>query len=144
MGRKGSPETVGKIICIIVVDDFKPWREVACSLLRQRTGFTIVKEASTGLEAIKWAGNLKPDLVLLDVGLSDLNGIEVAERIRSVCPSVQILFFSEHSAPEVIAAALTVGQGYVLKSDCIDALIDATENVLCGKNYGCSSLTRKA
>jgi DNA-binding NarL/FixJ family response regulator len=133
---------LSKTIRILVVDDFKPWREVACSLLGQRSGFTVVKEASTGLEAIRWAEQLKPDLVLLDVGLPDLDGIKVAERIRFACPSVLILFFSEHSAPEVIAAALAVGQGYVLKSDSIDALVDAAENILQGKNYGCWSLTR--
>ena len=94
---------------ILVVDDFEPWRRFLRSFLQQRTAFQIICEASDGLEAVEKSRELQPDLILLDVGLPTLNGIEAAEQIRKVSPRSKVIFLSENTVPEVVREALLVG-----------------------------------
>lgn len=78
---------------VLVVDDFEPWRRFVCSTLeQQRKDVEIVGESSDGWEAIEQAEELHPDLIMLDVGLPTLNGIETARRLRRLSPCSKILF----------------------------------------------------
>jgi len=115
---------------VLVVDDFEPWRRFVCSTLeQQRKDVEIVGESSDGWEAIEQAEELHPDLIMLDVGLPTLNGIETARRLRRLSPCSKILFVSQESSPEVIEEALRTGaEGYVVKvraSDLLTAVDDA-------------------
>ena len=120
---------------ILVVDDFEGFRRFVNSALRRRTGFQVV-EASDGMAAVQKAEELKPDLILLDIGLPSLNGLEVALRIRELDPSARILFLSEESSADVIQEALGLGAaGYVHKSSAQRYLLPAIEAVLKGKQF---------
>jgi DNA-binding NarL/FixJ family response regulator len=106
-----------------VVDDYAPWRLFVSSALQKRPELEIVGEVSDGLEAVETAEELQPDLVLLDIGLPALNGIETARRLREVSPKSKILFVSQESSADVVHAALSTGaQGYVVKAGASDLL----------------------
>ena len=85
-------------IRILVVEDHEPFRRFVCSTLAKRPEMHIVAEATDGLEAVQKAEELQPDLILFDVGLPKLNGIEAARRIRTVSPESKILFVSQESS----------------------------------------------
>jgi|SRR5277367_5885329 len=121
---------------IILVDDFKPWRRFVSALLQENPDWEIVCEATDGLEAVQKAEEFQPDLILLDISLPKMNGIEAAESIRKIAPGTKILFVSENRDPEIAAAALDVGgQGYLVKSDGATKLLVAVEAVLHGKRF---------
>ena len=127
---------------IILVDDFKPWRRFVASLLRESPDWQVICEAADGLEAVQKAGELQPDLILLDISLPKLSGIEAATSIRKVAPGSKILFVSENRDSEIAAAALsTGGHGYVVKSDGASELLVAIETVLLGKRFVSSRFT---
>ena len=121
---------------ILVVDDFEPWRRFVSSTLRQHPEFEILYEASDGLDAVEKAEELGPDLILMDVGLPMLNGIEAARRILDRTPQSNILFLSENRSSDIATAALSTGaSGYVLKADAGSELLCAVEAVLQGKRF---------
>jgi DNA-binding NarL/FixJ family response regulator len=100
-----------------VVDDYEPFRRLARSTLRKRPALQIVGEASDGLAAVRQAEELKPDLILLDIGLPGLNGLRAAREIRKLSPDSKIIFVSQESSPDVVQEALSLGaQGYVSKT----------------------------
>lgn len=119
---------------ILVVDDFEPFRRFACSLLKQTRLFQVA-EASDGLEAVQNARELGPDLILLDIGLPQLDGIEVAKTVRALAPTIKILFCSQESSPGLVNEALQLGLGYVHKSDSARDLLPAIEAVLDGRRF---------
>jgi DNA-binding NarL/FixJ family response regulator len=120
----------------LVVDDFEAFRLFVCSALQQMSGFLVIDEASDGLEAVEKAEKLQPDLVVLDIGLPKLNGIEVAKRLRQLAPRASILFLSQEPSSDVIQEALRLGAlGYVHKSRAGSELLPAIEAVLGGKRY---------
>jgi DNA-binding NarL/FixJ family response regulator len=99
-----------------VVDDYEPFRRFVCSTLRKRPALQIVGETSDGLEAVQKAEELQPDLILLDIGLPTISGIEAARRIREVSPASKILFVSENRSADIAEEALSTGAGgYVVK-----------------------------
>jgi DNA-binding NarL/FixJ family response regulator len=101
----------------LLVDDFEQWRLAARAILEKAAGFRVISEASNGLEAVEKAATLIPDLVILDIGMPLLNGIEAARRIRQACPESRIVFLTENDDENVRCAALATGAiGYVLKS----------------------------
>jgi DNA-binding NarL/FixJ family response regulator len=119
-----------------LVDDFVPWRRFVIAELMENRNLRIVGVASDGLEAIQKAGELQPDLILLDVGLPKMNGIEAARRIRVVAPQSKILFLSQEIDVDVAQAALSEGgHGYVVKSDAGYELSAAVEAVMQGKKF---------
>jgi DNA-binding NarL/FixJ family response regulator len=127
---------LSSIIRILIADDFKHWRRQVQLLLRARSELQIIAETSDGLEAIREAEVLKPDLVLLDISLPKLNGIEAARRIRQRSPGSRIVFLSQNSDPEIVQAALSTGaEGYVYKSDAQSELLPALNAVLLGKPF---------
>ena len=126
-------------IRVLAVEDYKPWRDYICSLLQTKPEFRVVSDLADGLEAVQKAEELKPDLILLDIGLPALNGLEVAKRIRQVAPAAKIIFLTYNSDTDVVRAALSAGaQGYVLKTDAVRELFTAVETVL-GGDYFVSS-----
>ena len=118
-------------IGILVVEDYEPFRRFVCSTLGKRPELNIVGEASDGLEAVQKAEGLQPDLILFDIGLPSLNGIEVARRIRKISPKSKILFVSQESSADVVQKALSLGAlGYVVKAHAGSELLAAVEAVL--------------
>jgi DNA-binding NarL/FixJ family response regulator len=128
-------------IRVLVVDDYEPFRRVVCSRLESRPDFEVIGEASDGLEAVEKAQVLKPDLILLDIGLPSLNGIEAARRISSLIPATTILFVSQISDADVVQEALSNGAiGYVWKQDAGIDLLRGVESALRGTRFVSSGI----
>ena len=121
------------MIRVMVVEDFQPFRRFICSELERRPGLQIVYEASDGLEAVRKAEELRPDLILLDIGI---NGIEAARRIRGLVPESKIIFSTQESSAETIQEAMRLGAwGYVFKIHANVDLLVAIDAVLLGKRF---------
>jgi DNA-binding NarL/FixJ family response regulator len=128
-----------------VVDDYGPWRSFASRTLQEQPKLQVVGEASDGLEAIQKAQELRPDLILMDIGLPTVNGIEAARRILRYSPKTRILFASAQESPDIIEAALGTGAcGYVVKSKAATELLPAVEAVFQPKQFVTASLTASA
>jgi DNA-binding NarL/FixJ family response regulator len=128
-------------IRLLVVDDYEPWRRFLRLTLLAGEKFEVIGEIFDGLEAVQKTQELQPDLILLDIGLPNLNGIEVARRIREVSPKSKILFVSEIRDRDVAQEALRTGAGgYVVKSDAASDLLPAVEAILQGKQFVSFSL----
>jgi DNA-binding NarL/FixJ family response regulator len=128
-------------IRVLVVEDYEPWRRYVSAALQKQTELQVIGEVSDGLEAVQQAEELQPDLILLDIGLPTLNGIEAARRIRKVSPASRILFVSENRSADIAEEALSTGaSGYVVKSDARSELLPAVKAVLEGKRFISASL----
>lgn len=121
---------------ILVVDDYEPFRRVVCSILSKVPGWQVVGEVSDVLEAVQRAEELQPNLILLDISLPNLNGLEAANRIHRVAPISKIIFVTSENSSDVVHAALSNGaKGYVLKSDAGSELLPGLEIVLGGGHF---------
>jgi DNA-binding NarL/FixJ family response regulator len=135
-GGKSEMRNSSAVIRILVVDDFEPFRRFLCETLQARPELQVVGEASDGLQAVQKAEELQPDLILLDIGLPKLNGIEAAHRISELVPSATILFISQNNDTDLVAAALSNGaKGYVLKQNANRELLPAVATVLQGDHF---------
>jgi len=124
-----------------VVDDNDSWRHFLVTALQGRPELRVISEASDGLEAVRQVELLRPDLILLDIGLPVLNGIEAARQCQKVSPTSKILCVSENRSPDIAEQALTNGaSGYVVKSNAAADLLPAVESVLEGKRFVSASL----
>jgi DNA-binding NarL/FixJ family response regulator len=116
------------MIRILLADNYEEWRRQVCLLLQERPELQVVCEVSDGLAAVQKAGELKPDLILLDIGLPKLNGIEAARLIRQLSPSSKIIFLSQDDYIDVVDLLSSTGaQGYVCKIDVRRDLLPAIE-----------------
>jgi len=121
---------------VLVVEDSTPVRRFICTELQQKPELLLVGEASDGLEAVQRAHDLQPDLVLVDIGLPKLNGLEAAKQIRRVAPRAKLLFASMETSPEVVQETLRLGgRGYVCKLHMLTDLLPAIETVLAGGRF---------
>src|SRR5882762_2417937 len=121
---------------VLVVDDYEPFRRFVCSTLGKRPEWQIVGEASDGLEPVQKAEELQPDLIVLDIGLPTLDGIEAARRIRRLSPECKIIFLSQESSADVVQEALRLGAwGYVVKTHAGSELLDSMEAVRQGRRF---------
>ncbi len=128
-------------IHILVVDDYEPWRQKICSILQTHPELRVVAEVGDGLEAVRTAKELKPDLILLDIGLPKLNGLQAALQIQQVSPKSKILFLSENRSRDIAEEALRTGAcGYLTKSSAGSELLPAIAAVLHGKQFVTASL----
>jgi DNA-binding NarL/FixJ family response regulator len=102
----------------------------------------IIGEASDGLEAVQKTGELKPDLVLLDISLPKLNGVEAANRIREIAPTTKIVFISAYQDSDAVQTVLSNGaDGYVLKWKITRDLLPAIEAAMWGQKFVTAQLT---
>ena len=119
-----------------MVEDSEHFRKFFCATLRKRPELQVVGEVIDGLEAVERAEQLQPDLIVLDIGLPSLNGIEAARQIRKVSPKSKILFVSQESSTDVVQEALGTGaRGYVVKTDAGGELLEAVDAVLRGGQF---------
>ena len=133
---------MASLIRVLVVDDFEPFRRFVCSTLGKRLDLHIVGEAIDGLEALHRGEELQPDLILLDIGLPTLNGIEAARRIRKHCPKCRILFVSHESSADIVQEAFRSGaSGYVVKTYAGSELLAAVDAILEGRQFVSSGVT---
>jgi DNA-binding NarL/FixJ family response regulator len=124
------------IIRVLVVEDFEPMRKTVRAMLEDRRDLHIVGEASDGLEAVQKAVELQPDLILMDIGLPSLNGIEAARQIRELVPGVKILYLSQETSPVVIQEALSVSASrYVTKINAGIELVPAIDAIISGEQF---------
>ena len=123
-------------IRVLVVDDYEPFQRFVASVFEAQPELQIICKLSDGLEAVQKTKELQPDLILLDIGLPSLNGIEVARQIRKLTPKSKILFVSQESSADVVREALGTGaQGYVVKSDAGRELLEGVNAVLRGERF---------
>ena len=135
-------DETSKSVRILVVDDCEPWRDFIVNTLKKEPGLEIIGQVSDGSAAVQQTHQLKPDLILLDIGLPTLNGIQAATQIRESSPSSKILFISENHHVDIVERALSTGAGgYVIKSEAAGELVPAIKAVLAGKRFISASLT---
>ena len=128
------------LIRILLVDDLEKWRRFVVSMLRTATSLQVICEVSDGLDAIQKAQQLKPDLILLDIGLPRLNGMDAARQLCGLASKPKILFLSQESDPDVVREALQLGAGFVVKTDAGKDLLPAVEAVMGGEQFLSRSL----
>jgi DNA-binding NarL/FixJ family response regulator len=128
-------------IRVLVVEDFVPFRRFICSTLNQRPNLQVICEVSDGQEAVQKAEELKPDLILLDIGLPTLDGFAAAQQILKFAPDAKLIFVTQESSAEVVQEALISGvHGYVVKTRVGTDLLAAVDAVLEGRQFVSSGL----
>lgn len=125
-----------KNLRILIADDHALVRQGAKVVLQARPGWRVVGEAANGREAVQKAIALKPDVVVVDIGMPELDGVEVARQIREGVPSTKVLVLTMHESDEMVKRALDAGAlGYILKSDLTECLARAVKAVSQGKRF---------
>ena len=116
---------------ILLADDFAPWRSKLRSFLQCETDWKIVFEACNGIEAVQKTLELRPDVVLLDVNMPGLNGIEAARRIRQLSPGCKTIILTVDASKDLMTTAFEAGAlAYVLKAEMVTKLIRAIQSAL--------------
>lgn len=135
-------DEAGARIRLLLVDDHQLVRDGLRARLGDIAEFEIVGEAANGQEALAAADSLRPDLALVDVGLPDMNGIELAGALGSRCPALKVLILSMYDSPGYVQSAMQAGaRGYVLKDAPSAEIIAAIRAVAAGGVYLSSALT---
>ena len=125
-----------KKLRILIADDHGLLRGGARAILQSRRGWRVVGEAANGREAVQKAIELNPDVAVVDIGMPDVDGIEVARQIREAVPDTKVLMLTMHESDEMVSRALDAGaRGFVLKSDLTECLPRAVEAIAEGKRF---------
>ncbi len=127
---------------ILLVDDHKLFRDGLRSMLDSQSHFTVIGEAGDGQSAIKLARELQPEIVLMDITMPDLNGIEAARRITAETPSTKVIILSMHSDRRYIIEALKSGaRGYLLKDSALEEVVSAIDDCRADKVFLSSKIS---
>ncbi len=127
---------------IVIVDDHSVVRRGVRALLESQPGWQVIGEAVTGREAVDLAKRLQPDVVVMDLSLPELNGLEATRQILSDSPRTEVLVLTMHHSEELARNVLQAGaRGYVLKSDADQSLISAVEHLRQHKPFLTSTIT---
>lgn len=123
-------------ISILLADDHKIIRDGLKSLLDKQPDIVVLGEADNGREAVALAHQHRPNVIVLDVSMPDLNGMEAAEQLSSELPECKIIALSMHSDKRFVARMLKAGaSAYLLKNSAFDELVDAIKCVLAGETF---------
>jgi two-component system, NarL family, response regulator NreC len=123
-------------LSILLVEDHKMVREGLRMLINAQADMKVVGEADNGRMAINAVQQLKPDVVVMDVSMPELNGLEATERLKRLCPDIQILILTRHTDDGYLQRMLQAGaNGYVLKQSASEELVRAIRYVAAGKSY---------
>lgn len=126
---------------VLVVDDVEDWRKSICLLLKEDPMIEIVGEASDGVRAVQMAQEMQPTVILLDISLPRLDGIQVAGWMRKLSPNSKIIFVSQQIDVDVVHAVMEIGaSGFVLKSDIVESLISAIRAAIRDEKFMSSKL----
>jgi DNA-binding NarL/FixJ family response regulator len=132
-----------KTVRILVADDHELIRKGIASTLEEVPGWTVVAQANDGREAVELAQSLRPDIVILDMTMPELNGLEATRQIVAARAGGCVLILTAHESEQLVREVLNAGaQGYVLKSDAGRALITAVEALLDGRPFFTSKVAR--
>jgi CheY-like chemotaxis protein len=116
---------------VLIVDDYAPWRRSIRILLRKSEQYHVIADAADGVEAVQNALELRPHIVLMDLSLPKMSGLDATKRILAHCPEVRIVFVSEHGTADVIDAAMAAGAaGYIIKSHAARELLPALDAIV--------------
>lgn len=127
---------------ILLVDDHSIVRQGVRMILEKETDLEVIGEAADAVEAVAKAGESHPDVVVMDLNLSETNGIEASRRILAANPNTKIIVLSAESSPEIVNRALQAGvSGYVIKEDASEELLRAIHTVISSRFYLCPSIT---
>ena len=141
MGTMGETMTIR----IAIAEDQRMVRELLAALLVRETDFQVVGEAATGGEALALAAKLRPDVLVLDIGLPDVDGIEVARTVKRSLPGVKLLALSVHGERRFVQQMLVAGaDGYVVKAAALEELVQAIRVIAQGNVYLSPEITRAA
>ena len=125
-----------KKLRILIADDHGLVRRGARAVLHSRHGWRVVGEAANGREAVAKAIELKPDVAIVDIGMPELDGVEVTRQIREAVPDTKVLVLTMHVSDHMVRRALEVGAcGYLLKSDLTECLTKAVKAIADGKRF---------
>jgi len=129
------------VISVLVVDDIQLIRERLCAILSESSDVIVVAEASNGCDAIEKARKYQPDVVLLDISMPELNGLQAAPLIKQAAPTAQILIVTQHNSHFIVRAAFAVGVlGFMEKKEAGKELLEAVKQVFSKKTFLSKSL----
>jgi DNA-binding NarL/FixJ family response regulator len=141
---EGEGGVMGSKYRIVIAEDHRILREGLRSLLSSSPDFEVVGEAEDGREAIRCVEKLKPDLILTDLSMPRMNGMEAIREIKKQSPKTKILVLTVHKTEEYILATLKAGaDGYLLKDSTQTELVMAVKNVISGKHYISPGISEK-
>lgn len=123
-------------IKILLADDHQIIRDGLASLLEQQKDMQVVGQAEDGRQALRMALDLMPDIVVMDISMPNLNGIEATAQLRKDCPGTRVVALSMHSDKRFVAGMLKAGaRGYLLKNSAFNELVQAVHTVMSGETY---------
>jgi len=129
-------------IKVLIVDDHLLFREGIVTLLFSAENIEVIAQAEDGIDALEKAKHYKPDVVLLDIAMPRMNGIEATKKLKAILPSIKIITLSMHSDKQYVKGVLEAGaDGYLLKNCTYRQLTEAIESVYHGKKYLSQDIT---
>jgi DNA-binding NarL/FixJ family response regulator len=132
-----------KKVKLLVADDHKIFRQGINKLLEEESDLQVVGEAADGREAVKKATELKPDVILMDIAMANLNGLEATKQIKKVLPSVKVIMLTMHKNEEYILQSFQAGaSGYILKEGAVEELVSAIRSIHSDKSFLSPSISK--
>jgi len=140
---EGSKKSAMERINILIADDHPIVREGISARLARKADCFVVGEANNGLEAVRAAASLKPEVVIMDIMMPQMDGILATEHIKKAAPGIKVIILSMHKRKEYIMRAFQAGaDGYILKENISKEIVDAVKSVLKGERYICHSISQ--